>query len=286
MRLKCYSPVGQLKMGPERSVQHSKIAVIVLSGASDIAPDLDMFRSSDDSTRTFIRLQYPGWRSYVGESYSAAAIVDDLVGRIQSQVPEGPIYIAGISIGGHFGYAAALRLQELGRDVAGFCAIDTFMMSSAAPSEGWSKRALKLASRLMLGLKFTELGEFIRTRFWRACLRLAGDSLPRMLGPYATSGKQPWVMTLDPSLERELSMRLLIQHAAPFVVALDQNPRPLNVPTVLLRTELNSEDDAAWKLRCPRALIRQLPGDHQTLLEQQSLGVIREAFVAATSDWH
>ena len=261
------------------------IKIIVLRGAGGAAPDLAMFQTGVDSTRTFVRIDYPGWRHYVNVGYSARAIVDDLVSRITQQVPTGPIYIVGLSIGGHFGYATALRLQELGREVGGFCAVDTFMMSTAAVSDGWSRRALMLASRLILGLRFAEFREFIRTRFWRAWLRMLGGTLPGLLRNYAASGRQPWFFKLDPSLEQELSMRLLIEHAAPFVASLDTNPVPLNAPAILLRTETTGKDDAAWKQRCPRLVIRKLPGDHQTVFEPQSHTLIREAFVSESVYW-
>ena len=267
------------------SVSKSPATVIILRGAGGAAPELSMFQDGAEDARRFVLLEYPGWRRYIDAGYTADAVVVDVVGRIMHLVPEGPIYIVGISIGGHFGYAAALELQKQGREVGGFCAVDTFMMSTAAPSAGWRRRAIGLASKLILGLRFAELSEFVRTRFWRALLRLASGFLPGMLHGYAANGKDPWFFKLDPNLEQELSMRLLIQLAAPFVVALDRDPQPLNAPAVLLRTELTGKDDAAWQKRCPVITIRPLPGDHQTLFLPESAGLVRSAFVSSTRDW-
>ena len=57
-------------------------------------------------------------------------------------MPRGPNRIVGNSIGGHFGYAVALHLQAAGREIAGFCAIDSFMITSSEPSAGRQRRAL------------------------------------------------------------------------------------------------------------------------------------------------
>ena len=43
--------------------------------------------------------------------------------EIDARIPYGPIRLVGLSMGGHFAYAAALRLQGMGREIAGFCAI-------------------------------------------------------------------------------------------------------------------------------------------------------------------
>jgi len=37
----------------------------------------------------------------------------------------------GVSLGGHFAYALALRLKEMGREIAMLCAIDSFIVDSS-----------------------------------------------------------------------------------------------------------------------------------------------------------
>ena len=116
--------------------------IIFLSGAGGGAPDLNVFREGAEDTTRFEVVGYPGWKRYVADGFSAEVLIADLVEEIATRVPQGPIRIVGLSIGGHFGYAAALRLQSMGREIAGFCAIDTFMIASSKPSAGWKGRAL------------------------------------------------------------------------------------------------------------------------------------------------
>src|SRR3954451_24399911 len=98
-------------------------AIAFLPAAGGDAPDLDVFRGGPDDLSDIVVIDYPGWRRYVTEGYSADALIDDLAVKIAATIPAGPIRIVGVSIGGHLGYAVALRLQAQGRDIAGLCAI-------------------------------------------------------------------------------------------------------------------------------------------------------------------
>jgi thioesterase domain-containing protein len=258
-------------------------SVIFLPGSGGGSPDLNVFRKSPDDVTRFESIGYPDWRRYAAESLSADAIIAELVAQIVLKVPQGPIYIIGLSIGGHFGYAAALRLQAAGREVAGLCAIDSFMIVSSEPSAGWKSRALAQGFELLRKRRFGELMRFLRSKFWRALLRLAGSRLPGLLRRFSSSS--PSVSAFDPIFEGELSMRLLIREVAPWIASLDREPVALKAPAVLLRTRLTAGDDAAWRRRCPNIEIVEITGQHHTLFEPENIGSLRDAFVTATRDW-
>src|SRR5437763_1769577 len=101
---------------------------VFLPGAGGGAPGFAAFRDGADDIR-FEVINYPGWRRYVADSFSAESLIRDLAAQIVERVPHGPIFIVGLSIGGHFGYAIALLLEEQGREIAGLCAIDSFMIT-------------------------------------------------------------------------------------------------------------------------------------------------------------
>jgi thioesterase domain-containing protein len=263
----------------------SSSPIIFLSGAGGGAPDLDLFRGGvEDLTRIEV-IGYPGWKRYVADGFSAKVLIADLVAQIATRVPQGPIRIVGLSIGGHFGYAAALRLQEMGREVTGFCAIDTFMIVSAEPSAGWKGRALTEGLELLRGQRFGEFTRFVRSKFWRGLVRLAGGRLPGLLQGFSSFSRLPIVSTFDPIFEEELSMRLLVRQAAPWIASLDREPVALEAPTVLLRTNLTASDDAAWRGRCPNIEIFEIQGQHHSLFEPENVGSLRKAFLTATRGW-
>ncbi len=122
-------------------------------------PDLDALRDCTDDTTRFEVVGYPGWKRYVTDGFSAEVLIADLAAQIATRVPQGSIRIVGLSIGGHFGYAAALHLQSMGREIAGFCAIDTFMFTTK-PSAGWKGRAFAQGLELLRGLRFGEFARF------------------------------------------------------------------------------------------------------------------------------
>ncbi len=252
--------------------------VIILSGAGGGAPDLAPFRAGFPEATQFSILVYPGWRRYVEVGFTLQTLIDDLIRQIEILVPEGPIHIIGISIGAHFGYAAAVQLQAAGRNISGFCAIDAFIVRSAAPTTGWLGRALKLGSRLVRERRMADFAKFVRSRLWRAMLRLSQEHLVGILRRAKPSGRLHQSFAADPVLEHELSMRFLIRLAAPGIAALDREPIALNTSAVLLRTGLTAQSDDSWQRRCPQLRIIQIPGNHETMLEPQNLPAFCIAF--------
>ena len=258
-------------------------SIVFLPGAGGGVPDLDVFRDGPGDSNQVDVIAYPGWRRYVTPGYSAEALIDELTAEIMRRIPDGPIRIVGFSIGGHFAYAAALRLQAAGREVAGVCAIDSMIIESSGPGEGWRQRALQEALELLRGGRLGDLARFARSRFWRALVRACGHRLAEIA--HRHSRRLPLLLALDPILEEELSMRLLLATVAPWMASLDRNPSALDAPAILLRTGHAAGDDEAWRRRCPTIGIFRIPGTHHNLLGDDNLGALHQAFVAATPGW-
>jgi thioesterase domain-containing protein len=259
--------------------------VIIFPGAGGGMTDRAIFVVDKDDATCFHTIGYPGWRRYIASGFSAEALIADLVAQIASKVPQGPIHIVGISLGGHFGYAVALRLQALGREVAGFCAIDTYMAGSFTPSVRSRLSALVHGLHFLRKWRIREFARYSRTLFWRGLLKLSRDRLPSLLQIFCASGQLPSVFALDPIFEKELSMLLLIRAAAPWLASLDPDPISLKVPAILIRTRLLAIDDVAWRRRCPNIEIFEVAGRHLTLFEPENIGSFRAAFIAGTSNW-
>jgi thioesterase domain-containing protein len=253
--------------------------VIFLPGAGGGEPDFSVLRSAPDDTLEFQTVGYPGWRRYVAEDFSAPTLLTELTDEVVRRVPAGPIVLVGLSLGGHFCYAIALELLARGREVAGVCLIDSFMVHSAGPDKGWVKRAF---GQVLDPLRRGQGGEALRhllTKVYRAFLRLAGARLAGVLRRRSTA-------LTDPLLESEISMRLLLRETAPWIASLDRDPTPLTVPVALLRTAQTAGDDAAWQRRCPTIRILEVRGGpHDTLFEQEHVAGLRDAFNTARRDW-
>ena len=257
---------------------------VYLPGAGGGEADLAVLRRSLGDAFRFETADYPGWRRYIDDRFTAETLLEELTTKISTSMPQGPILIVGVSLGGHFGYAAALQLEAMGRKIGGICAIDTFMIDSSGPSEGWQTRALGQALELVREGRIGKLMRFARSRFWRALFRLSGSRLTGIIRSSAVSGRLPWILAWDPIAEEELSMRLLLRKVAPWVPSLDCDPAPLNVPAVLLRTPLTATDDATWKRRCPSMKIYEIPGQHLALFEPENISSLSNAFTTATRE--
>jgi Thioesterase domain len=258
-----------------------------LPGAgSDSAVNPAFFCSTAEDAPRFQTISYPGWRRYVETGFSANKLIQDLAAQIALRVPKGPIRIIGISIGGHLGYAAALALQVGGREIGGFCAVDSFVATSASPMDGWKARALRTGAGLLRDRRLDEFGRFLRSKLWRALLRLAGTRLVSLIRRIARSGRLPWILGADPIFGQELSMRLLIREVASWSASLDGDLVALSAPAVFLRTSSNADADPVWKRRCPGIKIIEMPGDHHTLLNSKNPSSFREAFVIGTKEWY
>ena len=274
-----------LQVGFASAVSTRLSSVFVLPGANGRAPDLAKLMTDGANDFRFEVIPYPGWSHYVVAGYSAQALVTYLADQIETRMPLGPIPVIGISIGGHLGYAVALLLQKRGRKIAGFCAFDTFMTSSAAPDRGWLGRAAAEGAGLLGSWRPSEFAYFLRSRIFRALLRFGGSRLPIFLRRFSQPGLMSAIIGLDPLFVEELNMRLLIRHVNPWVPSLDSAPLALNAPASLLRTQSNIKDDGAWRRRCPNIDIHEISGGHHTMFEKENIPSLRTAFVAAKRAW-
>jgi thioesterase domain-containing protein len=264
----------------------SPFPVIFLPAAGGEIHDLEAFTLPQASAPRVEAIRYPGWQRYAEPGFSAESLIQELAAQIATKVPNGPIHMVGVSLGGHLGYAIALRLQKMGRDVAGLCAVDSFMVVSSEPSAGWQRRALAEGLGLLRKRRFRDFIRFGRARFWRLVIRASGGRAAKLLGrmvPRRSSlpGSDP-----NPVFESELSMRMLIRETAPWLASLDREPVALHVPVALLRTHATSGDDAAWRRRCPNIQIYEVIGAHHTLFYPENMGSFREAFTTATREWY
>jgi thioesterase domain-containing protein len=260
----------------------ARLPIIVLPGASGHAPDCAPFCADSSDRDRFVALRYPTWKTYVDAGLTAEALVEVLAAEIMHRVPQRPIVLLGHSIGGHFAYATALRLEGLGRTVAGLCIIDPGTIT-VARSAHWKARLVSHAADLFRRGSHGALVLLPRQLAWRGLFRLAGDRLPALARRYATP--LDWIGVIDSTFAEELSMRLLIRITATSMQSLDDHPTNLHAPTVLLRTRVTASHDSLWRRRCPDVRIIDIPGNHETLYEAENAAALRAAFLAATAEW-
>lgn len=258
------------------------LPLVVLPGARGHAPDCTPFCAAPSDLDRVVTLHYPAWRAQIEGGLTAEALAEALVAEIMDHVPKEPVVLLGVSIGGHFAYAAALRLESLGHPVAGLCIIDSGTITTAR-SAGWKARLASHAADLLRRGRPGALALHARRLAWRGLFRLAGDDLPSFARRHTTALER--ISRIDPAFAEELGMRLLIRITAAWMPSLDSHAPRLSAPAALLRTETNSANDALWRKRCPELRIIDLPGNHETLFESENAPALRSAFLTATAQW-
>lgn len=259
--------------------------IIVLPGANSKGPGRHFFAEGPDDLCQYRTLGYPGWQQMLTDDFSASNLVEDLVAEISDIVPRGPIRIIGISLGGHLGYAAALKLQSQGREIGTLCAVDCFMVDFAAPRSGWQQRALRLGLGQLRKRQIGDFANFIRARVWRTMLRLGEGDPRKLLSRSGLARRLASQFAREPMFEEELSMRIRLAETAPWVATLDVNPVALIAPAILFRTGESVVCDPAWRRRCPKISIIEMSGTHQTWFDPQNYPTFRKQFLAATREW-
>ena len=257
--------------------------IVVLSGAGGGVPDLRAFAATPAEVARFAPVVYPGWRRYTDEGFSAQVLIRDLAEEIAGWRER--VAILGVSLGGHLGYAVALKLQSLGVEVIGLCAVDSFLISSADIRPGSTRRNLAHLRTLARSGSLGRLGTQGRTLFWRALLRMAGDRATPLLRRWRDSSLFRAACAVDPALEKELCMRLLMRATAPWLREVNRNPEPLQIHAAHLRTASAASSDGAWRARCPNIDIVEIPGDHDGLLDPENFTSMRRAFASAMRGW-
>jgi thioesterase domain-containing protein len=256
-----------------------------LPGTGGGAPNLSGLKASSDETTCFEVIKYPGWKRYVDPLFEPHLLAAELADEIIARVPSGPIHILGLSIGGHFGYLAALHLRAQGREVAALCVIDSMMRMCVGPNPDWKSRALTEAFDLLARERYRELIRFLRSKFWRASIRVAGGRLPHLLRRASRIGWLSYALDKDPILKQELDMRMMGSEVAPWIASLEDNPSVLPIPTVFFRTQLNAYSDAAWRVRCSNLSVYEISGEHHRLFESENIDSLRAVFLRATREW-
>jgi thioesterase domain-containing protein len=253
-------------------------AFLTVAGAGGGHVDSSMFADPPDAPRAFLALDLPDWRWHLSAARTYADLVQHLAAQAIALVPDGPLRFIGSSLGGHLAFETAARLQAAGRPIGGLCLVDTFFGTPPVAAPTRFRRELGRA------LRGGTLGRFVATHVSRRSLgvwsRLRWSAWQR----HARAGTVPWDLRPGSLLEREWSMRLLLQLASPAAAA--EPATPLAAPALLLRTAEGVRDDDTWRRRCPRLEVRELPGDHHTIGSPETAQVIRAAFGACTRDWH
>jgi acyl transferase domain-containing protein/thioesterase domain-containing protein/acyl carrier protein len=258
--------------------------LFLMPGMGKDEPRLVRFRAACAHDLRIVAMDYGNWPEWVAADLEFAALIRRLVAEIEAKAPEGPIYLAGYSLGGHIAYATATALLAAGRSVAYLGIIDQRFSKDSIdrnPGRGPATRSNEL-QRLMAAVQHGEWADELSCAVarrligprWAPLLRLAARyphaPLPGDLGFYF-----PW----------RLSMYLLTEMVRRWHMDLAAgSPEPLLIPTVLFRSKAypaGTAADLGWRRLCPNLTILPVDGGHTTMFDPPYLDPLSRMFTAS-----
>jgi thioesterase domain-containing protein len=224
------------------------------------------FAGHFDADQPIYGLQARGLDGKHAPNTSVLQMAEDYIADIRSVQPEGPYYIGGFSAGGVVAYEMARQLRAQGQKVAVLALLDTPAEITGDP---FGEASGRLLARWIRIIRFNALYAFrvglatfagYKIRNWRMRGRIRLWTLRAAMTGHA-----------DPT-------RLNVEEA--FLVALrNYTPAPYEGDATLFRAKDDlvnySDPTLGWgKLVQGRLEIREISGDHDTILHEPHIGML------------
>ena len=227
----------------------------------------------------------PDWPDMIAPGFNMADVTEQITVEIMARLPEGPVRLAGFSMGGHIAFGVARALATRGRAISflGFLDTDTKpkpqpMARGPGPIRAlrharWETHNLIRAARN--GTAADKLGELTAQmlarpgKTWRLRVAARGRQVKLPVG---------YAIHVNGYLREILQSRLLRAWQASF----SYHSPPLDAPVVLFRSEEHPADvpaDLGWTALCPRLRVVDIAGGHRAMLRPPYLDGLRAAFV-------
>ena len=277
------SPEALARLVSKKEAQHSlrhvpvdsgRPLVFLLPGLCGDEPGLVRFRILCDPAARFVMLDYPGWKFMIEENHGIDILVKHVIRQIQSEAPDGPVWLMGYSFGAYCSYAVAMELARLGREVAFVGLLDpsapTELPDEVAPIPvSWhffhtvarQLRAIRqgMASRVSALVAVRVLN----SRPGKPVLALAR----RMRNPRPALRFAYYLNYYMNASKRLAAMKHWYQSA-------EKESAPLSAPTFLFRSEdhsLDEPEDLGWGRHFQSVSTIKLTGFHYTIFDPPHL---------------
>jgi thioesterase domain-containing protein len=260
--------------------------IFLLPGVGGDEPRLVRFREACAGSFHVVPVAYGDWRDWVQPGFDLERLLSDLTEDISGRAPEGPLMLAGYSMGGFIAYAVAGKLAEAGRTVRCVALLDASNLGAAAgnaESGGLVRKSFdrheelhQIVAGFQSGIPGNVLARSVVRRLtsprWRwlepMAIRVSNMRLPWDFGYY-----------LRGHLRIGLLERIIARHRANFA------PRPAlaGVPLLLFRSDAHGEADGdmGWTGYGQSVSVVPVVGDHFNMFDQPHLDVLAGRFMDA-----
>jgi amino acid adenylation domain-containing protein len=271
---------------PPARTAESGTAVFLLPGIDGDGPGLAALRAACAPALPLWPVRWPESWQLRRQRGRGATMRDAVLAQIEAVAPEGPVGLVGYSYGGRVALAAARSLVAGGREVRFLCLLD-------APAEEGPARwprgtlrqaywALRSVARIPNRLhRIDQVAEFLAPR-----LPPQSRLLHALVGARGLRAGVDFRARLRIHLGRMLLLRAVREWLS------DEEARGsggLGMPVTLLRAETRTipgADDLGWRRHGARLVVREVPGDHHSMLDPANRQAIADAIreVAAATE--
>ncbi len=256
------------------SADSNRPLIFLLPGLGGDEPGLIRFRILCDASARLVMLDYPGWKFITEEKYGIDTLVRHVIRQIQSQAPEGPVWLMGYSFGAYCSYAVAMELSRLGREVAFVGLLDpsapTELPKEIAPIPvSWRffhtvRRQIRaIRDGMAARVSALVVVRVLNSRVGKPILALAR----RMRNPRPSS-RFAYYLNYYLNTSRRLAA---MKH---WYKSVEKESLPLSAPTFLFRSEDHSHDqpeDLGWGRHFQSVSTIKLTGLHYTIFDPPHL---------------
>jgi thioesterase domain-containing protein len=219
-------------------------------------------------------LDYPGWKFMTEEKYGIDNLVRHVVRQIQSEAPDGPVWLMGYSFGAYCSYAVALELSRLGRKVAFVGLLDpsapTELPEEVAPiPASWHffhtvRRQVRAIRRGMAA----RVSALVAVRMLNSTPGKPILALARRMRNPRPSSRFAYYLNYYLNTSRRLAA---MKH---WYKSAEKESSPLSAPAFLFRSEDHSHDqpeDLGWGRHFQSVSTIKLTGLHYTIFDPPHL---------------
>jgi acyl-coenzyme A synthetase/AMP-(fatty) acid ligase/thioesterase domain-containing protein len=222
------------------------------------SPTLARFRARCGKNVRFVTIRYPSWRELVSSGEDFEALIDTSLAQIRAEPQPDSYFLLGYSFGGHVAYEVARRLVETGNRIGFLGLIDT-QLESTRPYEGRQAKTRRILKKVaarphhvahVLWTRLIEALTFIAPRWSLISIGRLANMLPAKL-----------------SLEANIRLTSLVRTRA---FRKKGTIRPLDVPTILFRSEGKGSADYGWSGLCRQLKVVIVSGTHLSVLDPRN----------------
>ena len=249
--------------------------LFLLPGVGKDEPRLVRFRAACAPQLRIVPIDYGDWPEWMSPGFDLTAIVARIVAAIEIEAPNGPIFLAGYSMGGKIAYAVALALLGAGRTIGFFGILDSdISQDGAGPRPGVWQRFIEPVRRghgteLLAAYVSRLLTTPPRASQLRQAARFCRTRVSGGFGFY---------------LHWHIRRYMLTHFMREWWAQLPQQLPRLRVPAVLFRStqhRASSVEDLGWRKICANLTILPVGGDHNTMFEPPNLERLCANFTAS-----